>query len=555
MTDEPGPDVRARDRRSVREAALGIARAERRFAADLVKATWGTLRGGPGDPRAAPVPVAARDWRFEDPGWSASSCFRLLQQSYLLSGRLVRESVDALPLDPRDRRVVGFLAQLAVDAAAPTNFLAGNPAALRTAWRTRGRSLLRGAANLATDLRTHHGLPAVVDRTGFAKGRDLAATPGRVVFRNQVMELLQYAPATETVHATPMLVSPPWVNKYYVLDLAPGRSVVEWLVEHGHTVFCLSYRNPDAALRDVGFEHYLRDGLLASLEVIGDITGCAEVNVTGACLGGLLALMLAAWQADAGTGEDGGPRVGCITLLNTLVDFRHIAELARGGISGALCDLLVTDVVERATARDGYLDGHSIDAFFRFLRANDLVWRYVASSWLMGEPPPAFDILAWNADVMNVAHRAQWYFMREIFFGNAFATGTAELAGRPLRPDRIGQDVFITAARNDHIIPWRSAYRTTALLSGDVRFLLVSGGHVAGVISPPHPKLRYWTNDQRPRPDPDAWLAGATEHRDTWWRPWRDWLAERSGPLRPPPPTGSARFPAREKAPGIYVHS
>ena len=546
---QTGPDPVGRERRGpgLPATALGLVRAHRRFATDLARATAGTLRR---NPAAGGVEPAAGDKRFDDPVWDTNPCFHLLRQTYLLGSRLVLESVDALPLGEHDRIAARFLAQLGIDAAAPTNFLPGNPAALRAARRTRGRSLLKGTANFLSDLATNRGLPEAVDAAPFVKGRDLAATPGRVVFRNEVMELIQYEPQTETVHAVPMLVSPPWVNKYYVLDLAPQRSVIGWLVEHGHTVFTLSYRNPDAASRDVGLDQYVRDGLVPALGVIADITGAEEVNLAGACLGGLLALMLAAWVT-----EDERPRVGCISLLNTIADFTDSVGFADNSVSGKVLRRFVVPAVGRAADRRGYVDGRGIDAFFRFLRANDLVWRYVGTNWLRGGKPPAFDILAWNSDSMNVTPRAQDFFMRQSCLDNDFARGRTELAGRRLRPERVEQDVFVTSARDDHIIPWEFAYRTTSLLPGDVRFHLVSGGHIAGAIAPPSRKARYWTSDQPPPPEPAAWLAGATEHRDTWWHPWVEWLRERSGPQRTPPPTGSARYPAGEPAPGTYIHS
>ncbi|WP_156756109.1 PHA/PHB synthase family protein [Actinokineospora pegani] len=543
----PDPGARAHRVPTPWTTALGLAHAHRRFATDLARATAGTLRRAPGATRVEP---AAGDRRFDDPVWDTNPYFHLVRQTYLLGSRLVQESVDALPLGEHDRTTARFLAQLAVDAAAPTNFLPGNPAAIRTARETRGRSLLQGTANFHSDLASNRGLPAAVDAAPYVKGRDLAATPGKVVFRNEVMELIQYEPRTETVHAVPMLVSPPWVNKYYVLDLAPQRSVIEWLVEHGHTVFTVSYRNPDATSRDVGPDHYVRDGLVPALKVIADITGTEEVNLAGACLGGLLALMLAAWVA-----EDERPRIGCISLLNTIADFTDSADFADNSVSGKVIRRFVVPAIGRAADRRGYVDGRGIDAFFRFLRANDLVWRYVGANWLRGEKPPAFDILAWNSDSMNVTPRAQDFFMRQSCLDNDFAGGRLELAGRRLRPERVEQDVFVTSARDDHIIPWEFAYRTTSLLPGDVRFHLVSGGHIAGAIAPPNRKARYWTGDRQPAQDPGTWLAGATEHKDTWWHPWVEWLRERSGEQRTPPPTGSARHPAGEPAPGAYIHS
>ncbi|MGW0563196.1 PHA/PHB synthase family protein [Streptomyces sp. NPDC003016] len=536
--------------RSAFTAAASMLRADGEFLADLLRTAVSTALWGPTDPRATVVPAKPKDQRFGDPAWDTSRTFHLMEQSYLLTDRLVREWVDALPVQPNDRRLLQFLTGQLADAAAPTNFLVGNPAALRRARSTNGSSVLQGAAYFAQDLVANLGVPAVADGSGFVKGRDLAASAGAVVFRNDLMELIQYQPRTETVHAVPMLFSPPWINKYYGLDLAPGRSATEWLLDHGHTVFTISYRNPGQAMCDVGFDDYLRSGLLSALEVITDITGAEQVNVAGACLGGLLALMLAAWLP-----EDHMPGLVSVTALNTLVDFTDFTQLTQDGFLGPLLAEYGVAAVEALTAQHGYVSGRWLDTFFRFLRANDFVWQPAAYRWLEGHPPPAMDVLAWNADAVNVTHRAQQYVVRELWLKNSFARGTAELAGRTLRPDQIRQDVFLSAAADDHIVPWQAAYRTASLLKGDVRFALVPGGHVAALIAPPHPKARYWTSEQRPPESPRAWLAAATEHHDTWWHLWADWLAERSGPQRTPPPTGSARHPVLQQAPGAYIHT
>jgi polyhydroxyalkanoate synthase len=540
MHDERG------EHRPLRTIVRDLAGIHQRFMTDLLGATLATMRHGPADPAATPLPVPVTDRRFDDAAWTSSRYFHLLQQSHLLSRRLLLETVDALPLKQGDARLLRFLAELGVNAAAPPNFLLGNPTAMRMARLTRGRSLIRGAASFLADVMDNGGLPEVVDDTAFVPGRDVAMTPGKVVFRNQIMEVIQYESCTETAHAIPMLISPPWVNKYYIVDLAPEWSMVRWLTKRGHTVFTISYRNPDAALRDVGFDDYLRDGLLPALAVIGDITGSEEVNITGGCLGGLMALMLAAWLDD-----DHIPRLRSITTINTLADFADIAELARSGLSGKMFAGPVMSLAEHMTGRLGYLSGRGLDAFFRFLRADDMVWKYVASNWLMGRPPPAISVLAWTSDAMNVPERAQRYLTRDLCLENSFAAGAAELAGRPLRLDRVKQDTFIVAAHDDHIIPWQSAYRTTALFPGDARFFLAAGGHVGSLLASPG----YRSGDGCPPPDPHAWLANATEHRETWWQAWAEWLAERAGPRSTPPPIGSARFPAMEDAPGTYVHT
>jgi polyhydroxyalkanoate synthase len=494
--------------------------------------------------------AAARDPRFLDPAWTSNRHLRTLRGAYLAGARIAARTVDVLPLAPADRRTAQLLVRMAVDALAPPNLLPANPTALRKAVRTRGRSVGRGARQLLADLRHNRGLPSLVDRQAFTVGRDLASTPGRVVFRNHLMELIQYEPRTPTVHSVPLLCCPPWVNKFYIADLTPGRSVVRWAVDHGHTVFMISYRNPDARQRHVGYDHYLRDSLLPALAAVRDITGAEEVNLFGACLGGLIALMLAAWLDDGHR-----PRLRSITALNTLADFADITARTTTGGAGWLLRGPGVRLVEAMTAVRGVLDGRDLELFFRLLRADELIWSRMRAGWLMGETPPAYDVLYWNCDTLNVPHRAQQYLLRDLCLDNAFARGTAELAGRRLHLDRVTQDVFLVAARDDHLVPWTSAYRTVRLLPGDVRFHLVSGGHIAAVVAPPDSGMSYWTGARRDLGEAADWLAGATEQHDTWWRAWARWLAERAGPQRTPPPLGSDRHPATDPAPGSYVLS
>jgi polyhydroxyalkanoate synthase len=509
-----------------------------------------TRTSPPSAPRTnGPLGPAPMDPRFTDPAWTSNPALRLLRTSYLKGTQLLVEAANALPMTQADRQALRLLAEWTADAMAPTNFLMTNPAALRKATRTRGRSLVRGARSFLADVTGNRGLPTLVDDKAFTIGQDLATTPGRVVFRNQLMELIQYEPRTETVHSVPILFCPPWVNKFYIADLTPGRSLIEWTLDHGHTAFVISYRNPDASLRHVGFDDYLYAALLPALAVMRDITGAEEVNILGACLGGLIGLMLAAWLRD-----DDRPRVRSITALNAITDFTDVTGLATTGGIGMLLRGPGVHLVERLSSRRGFMSGRNLEAFFRLLRSDDLIWSFVRANWLMGQAPPVYDIFFWNCDTLNVPHRAQQYLVRDLCIDNTFADGTAELAGRPLRLDRIIQDVFLVAARDDHIVPWSSSYRTVSSLPGDVRFHLASGGHIASVVSPPGTGASYWTDDE-PAKDAAEWLAGATRYHDTWWRPWARWLAERAGPQRTPPRTGSRRYPAMDPAPGTYVHT
>ncbi|OLT23394.1 hypothetical protein BJF78_32310 [Pseudonocardia sp. CNS-139] len=393
------------------------------------------------------------------------------------------------------------------------------------------------------DLVTNGGVPRQVPPGALVPGRDLAVTPGSVVFRNRLVEVIQYAPATERVHAVPLLVSPPWVNKYYVLDLAPGRSLVEWAVAHGHTVFAMSYRNPDATLRDLTLGDYLTEGLLAALDVVAEVTGAPEANVVALCLGGTLAASGAAWLAARGR-----PGIRSLTLLNTLLDF------AEPGPLGAFADERGARRAERAALGGGCLPAESMKAVFDVLRARDLLWAFAVSGWLLGEDPPPSDLLAWNADSTRLPAAMLAEYLRVCYLENRLAEGELELAGERLDLAAVRADAYVVGAAGDHIAPWTSVYAGARRLGGPVRFVLTTAGHTAGVVNPPASagRRRYWS-DGPPAPDPDGWRAGATGRPGSWWPDWAQWLAGRAGPLRPPPPAGSAAHPVLGSAPGRYV--
>ena len=535
--------------RAMAEVGAGLARhpfggalAGFRFAAGLAATGAVSAARALGAQTSPPIPPPARDRRFADQAWEGNPLFFALQQSYLLGSRLVRELVDAAELDPRWRGKAQLATQLLIDAMAPSNFLATNPAALKRAFDTGGRSAAKGLNNFLDDLVSNGGKPRQVDTTPFKLGENLAATKGKVVFRNSLMELLQYAPTTRTTYETPILCSPPWINKYYVMDLAPGRSFIQWAVDHGHTVFAISYRNPDESMRGVKLDDYLLQGPVTALDVVRDITGAPQANVVGLCLGGTLTTMLIAYL-DA----IGDQRVKSATLLNTLIDF------SAPGVLGNFTDEDTVQRLEAKMSRQGYLEGREMATTFDLLRANDLIWNYVASNWLMGEDPPAFDILAWNADSTRMPAAMHSFYLRTCYLQNQLARGEMELAGVRLSLDAVDEDLYLVGAVTDHITPWTSSYNTTQLVKGDTRFVLSSSGHIAGIVNPPSPKARHWTNDENP-PDPDVWLTGATEHAGSWWEDWVGWAKAHGGPRRKPPPMGSATYPPIADAPGSYIH-
>jgi polyhydroxyalkanoate synthase len=488
-----------------------------------------------------PVGVPDGDKRFADRAWTDNPAFFALRQAYLAGTQLVDDLLAAGAGDPADDAKAALATGFLLDALAPTNFLPTNPAALKRAFETGGASLVAGARNFVDDLVNNRGRPRQVDTRPFRIGRNLAATPGRVVFRNDLMELIQYAPQTPEVRAVPVLASPPWINKYYVMDLAPGRSFIEWAVRHGRTVFAISYRNPDPAMRGVTLDDYLVNGPREALDVIGEITGAPKIDIIGLCLGGALTAMLAAYL-----GREGDDRLGSVTLLNTLLDY------SEPGVLGVFTDERTVERLEQQMAERGVLEGSQMAGTFDILRANDLIFSYVVSNWLMGQDPPAFDILAWNGDSTRMPAAMHSFYLRSLYMRNELARGELELAGQRLSLAAVTSDSYVVGAINDHIVPWHASYKTVGLLGGDVRYVLSSGGHIAGIVNPPGPKAWYETSGYAGA-DPAAWRAQAARHQGSWWEDWTAWSQERAGALVAPPPMGSVRYPALADAPGEYV--
>ncbi len=399
------------------------------------------------------------------------------------------------------------------------------------------------AAQLADDLRNNNGMPRQVDTRPFELGRNLAATPGKVVFRNDLMELIQYAPQTPRVRAVPALASPPWINKYYIMDLAPGRSFLEWAVQHERTVFAISYRNPDPSMSGVTLDDYLVHGPRTALDVITDITGAPKIDIIGLCLGGALTGMLAAYLAGAGD-----ERLGSVTLLNTLLDY------SEPGVLGAFTDELTVSRLERRMAEHGVLEGSQMASTFDALRPNDLIFNYVVSNWLLGQDPPAFDILAWNSDNTRMPAAMHAFYLRSLYLRNELARGVLEVKGQRLSLADVKNDAYVVGAINDHIVPWPASYKTTSLMGGNVRYVLSSGGHIAGIVNPPGPKAWYEVGKPPNPATPEQWRESAAHHGGSWWEDWTRWAARRAGRRTEPPPMGRERYPAIADAPGSYVH-
>jgi polyhydroxyalkanoate synthase len=514
-------------------------------AASLTRATAATAARTFGIDVSGPAAPSPKDRRFAEATWQDNPAFYGLLQTYLLNRQLLVDLVEGAALDRIVLAKARFAANLIADALAPTNFLPTNPAALRRAAETGGRSVLRGMRNMVDDVVTNGGWPKQVDTAPFILGTNMAATPGQVVFRNDLIELIQYQPATEQVGEIPLLVCPPWINRYYILDLAPGRSLVEWAVAHGITTFAISYRNPDASMRDFGLDDYLLKGPRTAIDVVRDITGSETVNNLSVCLGGTLNTALLAYL-DA-TGDRG--LVNSSTSLNCLVD-----HAGAGTLSDIFTDEATLAGLERKMAKLGFLEATDMAHTFDLLRANDLIFSYVASGWLCGEQPTAFDMLAWNHDSTRMPATMHAFYLRQCWIDNSLAEDRMELCGERLIVSGIDVDSYIVAAVDDHIVPWHSSYRTTQLIKGQCRFVLSSSGHIAGIVNPPNPKSSLWTNEELP-PDPDDWWADASQHSETWWNDWMGWILPRSGDLRKPPAMGSADHSVLEPAPGAYVRS
>jgi polyhydroxyalkanoate synthase len=522
IASQPAVAAKSLGELALEESAVGI---------DVARA----FLGANGQPRVEPEPG---DRRFADRAWKDNPFLRGAAESYLVAARWAERTLEEAALPEAKKRKARFVLGLLLDAAAPTNALWLHPSVLKEAIDTGGLSLVRGFANFVDDVVRNGGLPRQVDACAFEVGETLAATPGRVVFRNDLIELIAYEPQTKTVLAQPLLYSPPWVNKYYVMDLAPGRSFVEYAVREGFTVFAISYRNPDESMADMRLDDYLRDGFLMGVDQALALTGAPQINVLGVCLGGTLTAMALGVLAGRGESE----RIGSAALVNTLVDFSDPGEIA------IFTDEQSIERIERRTSRRGYLKASEMASSFTWMRGNDLVWSYVVSSWGMGRRPPPFDILAWNADGTRLPAAMHSQFLRACYLENRLAGGSLELDGTVIDLGRVETPLYVLGCERDHIAPWRAAYQSTQLVNGERRFVLGASGHIAGMVAPADSaKASHWVNEQLP-PDPESWLREAERREGSWWKDWAAWATARSGARVAPP-----ALPEGEPAPGSYV--
>jgi polyhydroxyalkanoate synthase len=500
------------------------------------------LAGGAAEPVIEAPP---EDRRFRDQAWSDNTLFDFIKQSYLLTARWLQGAVGHVEgLDERTARKVDFYTRQFVDAIAPSNFVLTNPEVLRATIESRGENLANGLKNLLDDLERGKGRLAIsmTDSAAFKIGENVAATPGKIIYQNDLMQLIQYAPTTQTVKRRPLLIIPPWINKFYILDLRPRNSFIGWAVAQGHTVFVISWVNPDERLAAKTFEDYMRVGPLAALDAMEQATGERAANVIGYCLGGTL---LAATLAYMAAKRDA--RVKSATYFVTMVDFTEAGELS------VFIDEEQLKALEQRMSKKGYLDGSEMHTTFNMLRANDLIWSFVVNNYLLGKSPFPFDLLYWNADSTRMPAAMHSFYLRNMYQQNLLVKpGGITLAGVPIDLRKVKVPAFLLSTREDHIAPWRSTYAATQIYAGPVKFVLSASGHIAGVVNPPGSKYGHYENDANP-PTPDEWLAGATTHEGSWWPVWQRWVAHYAGGEVPARQPGDGKLTPIEDAPGSYV--
>jgi polyhydroxyalkanoate synthase len=486
------------------------------------------------------------DRRFKDSAWNENEIFDFIKQSYLLSARFVQDVVRRVDgLEPKTAQKVDFYARQFVEAMSPSNFVLTNPEVLRKTAETGGENLLKGLANLLADLDRGKGQLRIkmTDMDAFQVGGNIAVSPGAVVYQNDLMQLIQYAPSTETVLKRPLLIVPPWINKFYILDLRPKNSFVRWAVSQGHTVFMVSWVNPDEKLSDKGFDDYMTEGVLDALDAIEKATGERDINAIGYCLGGTLLGASLAWLA-----AKRRQPVKAATFFTSLLDFTESGEL------NVFIDEEQLKVLEERMNRRGFLEGSEMAATFNMLRANDLIWSFVVNNYLLGNDPFPFDLLYWNADSTRMPARMHSFYLRKMYQENKLAVpGGITLRGEPIDLRRIRIPAYFLSTREDHIAPWKATYRGARLLSGPTRFVLAASGHIAGVVNPPDSgKYNHWVNTELPA-DPQEWLAGATELAGSWWPDWHRWITAQAPERVPARIPGQGKLKVIEPAPGSYV--
>ena len=511
--------------------------------AEQQMALWQSVLGKhQGQQESFKVMPEAGDRRFSAPEWRDNPMYDYLHQAYLLNTRYLKELVELAPAqDAKSKEKLRFFARQVSDALAPSNFAATNPEFVKQALDTKGQSITDGINNLIKDF--EKGRISMTDESVFEVGRNIATTEGAVVYENEVMQLIQYVPLTAKVGVRPLLVVPPCINKFYIMDLQPENSLIRYMVEQGNTVFLVSWRNPQEAQGHLGWDDYLEQGPIAALRVVQEITKVKQVNALGFCVGGtILTSALGVLKARGET------PVASLTLLTTLLDFSDTGEI------GLFIDEQGVAAREATIGQGGLLPARDLQNTFSFLRANDLVWNYVTGNYLKGQKPAAFDLLYWNSDSTNLPGKFACWYMRNMYLENKLRVpGALSMCGEQIDLAQLDMPVYLLATREDHIVPWQSAYQSTRILGGKIRFVLGASGHIAGVINPASKNKRsYWVNDDV-AVDAEAWLASAEENKGSWWSDWAAWLQPLSGEQRAPRKPGNTKYKPIEPAPGRYV--
>ncbi|MGI9487347.1 MAG: PHA/PHB synthase family protein [Geminicoccaceae bacterium] len=509
----------------------------------LWQSTSKRMLGQATDPVIEP---AGGDRRFRDPAWNDDAVFSIIKQSYLLTSRWLTEVMnDVDGLDDKTRQKLDFYTRQFVDAMAPCNFVATNPEVLRATLETGGDNLLRGFNHLLADLDQGKGKLAIkmADSEAFEVGKNIATTPGKVIFQNDLLQLIQYAPTTDKVHKRPLLIIPPWINKFYILDLQPKNSFIKYAVDQGLTVFVVSWVNPDTQHAEKTFEDYMLEGPLAALDAIEQATGETDINAIGYCLGGTL---LAATLAFMAAKQD--KRIKAATFFTALTDFETPGDL------GVFIDEEQLASMDEMMAEKGYLDGREMATTFNMLRANELIWSFVVNNYLLGKEPFPFDLLYWNSDSTRMPHAMHSFYLREFYQNNKLIKpGGIMLGGVPIDLRKVRIPIYMLSTREDHIAPWASTYAATQIFRGNITFALAGSGHIAGVINPAtSKKYGFWLNDKLP-PDPKDWLETAAHQEGSWWPDWSSWIGKKSGTKVKARIPGKGKLKAIEDAPGSYV--
>ncbi len=514
----------------------------------LWEATVRRVLGGEAPVMAAPLPG---DRRFRDSEWQSNEVFDFIKQSYLLAANSMQQTVARLNGIPApERKRIEFYTKQFADAFAPTNFPFTNPEVVRATLTSNGENLVKGLDNLLADIERGHGELSIRQTScDFVLGENIATAPGKVVFRNDLIELLQFTPTTKQVDERPLLIFPPWINKYYILDLRPENSMIRWLVGQGYTVFVVSWSNPDARLAQYGFEDYMREGVFAALDAVKDATGIEDPNCVGYCIGGTLLAATLAYMAAKGDPKYGKDRIHSATFWAAQTDFSEAGDL-----SVFVDEAQLEALEEQIKAEGGVLKGSKMATAFNMLRANDLIWSFVINNYMLGKQPMPFDLLYWNSDTTRMPEKLHLSYLRQCYRDNALALGKMVLDGVTLDLSKVTQPVYLQSAREDHIAPAASVFKATKLFGGKLRFIIAGSGHIAGVINPPAAKkYQYWTSDAKNPATIEAWREKAAEHAGSWWPDWDAWLTPLSGKKIDARKPGDGKLKALGDAPGTYV--